>query len=108
MKEYSIERVGPNGLTIAYGNVYSVLGDTAEVVAVSVQTQEEVWRVRLSNNIGEGIDVAPIVYDNTVYVSTVPGNTTVFYRGGQKGIFYALDASSGHTIWQWDTATDDL
>ncbi len=107
-KEYNIGTVGPNGVTVAYGNLYSVLGDTAEVVAVNVETQEEVWRIKLSNNIGEGIDIAPIVYDNTVYVSTVPGNSTVFYRGGQKGIFYALDASSGSTIWQWDTTTDDL
>ena len=107
-KNYDIGCVGPNGVTVAYGNLYSILGDTAEVVAINVQTQEEVWRVKLTNNIGEGIDIAPIVYDNTVYVSTVPGNTTVFYRGGQKGIFYALDASSGHTIWQWDTTTDDL
>ena len=107
-KNYDIGCVGPNGLTVAYGNLYSILGDTAEVVAVNVETQEEVWRVKLTNNIGEGIDIAPIVYDNTVYVSTVPGNGVVFYRGGQKGIFYALDASSGSTIWSWETTTDDL
>ncbi len=107
-KEYGIGCVGPNGVTVAYGNLYSILGDTAEVVAVDIETQEEVWRVKLTNNIGEGIDIAPIVYDNTVYVSTVPGNGTVFYRGGQKGVFYALDASSGHTIWSWETTTDDL
>lgn len=107
-KEYQVPTVGPNGLTVAYGHLYSVLGDTAEVVAINVETQEEAWRVQLSNNIGEGIDIAPVVYDNTVYVSTVPGNTRVFYRGGQRGIFYALDASSGSTIWQWDTTTDNL
>ena len=107
-KEYNVGCVGPNGLTVAYGNLYSILGDTAEVVAVNVETQAEVWRVRLTNNDGEGIDIAPIVYDNTVYVSTVPGNGVVFYRGGQKGIFYALDASTGSTIWSWETTTDDL
>ena len=107
-KEYNVPTIGPNGLIVAYGNVYSVLGDTAEVVCINADTQEDVWRARLSNNLGEGIDMAPLVYDNTVYVSTVPGNSIVFYRGGQKGIFYALDASSGNTIWQWDTTTDDL
>jgi glucose dehydrogenase len=50
--------------------------------------------------------MAPLIYDNTVYVSTVPGNNNVFYRGGQKGIFYALDITSGHVIWQWDTTNN--
>ena len=107
-KQYNVPTEGPNGVTVAYGYLFSVLGDTSEVVAIDVATQQDVWRVTLSNNSGEGIDIAPVVYDNTVYVSTVPGNSTAFYRGGQKGIFYALDASSGKTIWQWETTTDDL
>lgn len=106
--EYSVATVGPNGLALGYGYLVFPLGDTAEVVAVEQETGEEAWRVQLSNNMGEGVDMAPLIHDNTVYVSTVPGNTNVFYRGGQKGIIYALDITSGRTIWQFDTTTDNL
>lgn len=52
--------------------------------------------------------MAPIVYDNTVYISTVPGNAQGFYVGGGRGIFYALDVHSGAIRWSWDTTTDNL
>jgi glucose dehydrogenase len=106
--DYNVTTIGPNGLAIGYGIIAGALGDDAVVVALDAATGAEKWRADLSNNVGEGIDMAPIIYDNTVYVSTVPGNSQVFYRGGQKGIFYALDITSGHVIWQWDTTTDNL
>jgi alcohol dehydrogenase (cytochrome c) len=106
--DYGVSTVGPNGLSLGYGRVAGVLGDTAEVVLLDAMTGEQQWRTKLSSNMGEGVDMAPLIFDNTVYVSTVPGNNNVFYRGGQKGIFYALDISSGHVIWQWDTTTDNL
>lgn len=106
--EYNVPTVGPNGMALGYGVLAFSLGDTAEVVAVKADSGDELWRVKLSNNMGEGVDMAPLIYDNTVYVSTVPGNTQVFYRGGQKGIIYALDLASGHTMWQFDTTTDNL
>jgi outer membrane protein assembly factor BamB len=106
--DFNTTTVGPNGLSIGYGIVAAGLGDTSEAVAMDAATGEELWRTKLSGNMGEGIDMAPLIFDNTVYVSTVPGNTNVFYRGGQKGIFYALDITSGHTMWQWDTTTDNL
>jgi glucose dehydrogenase len=106
--DFNTNTVGPNGLSIGYGIVAAGLGDTAEAVALDAATGAELWRTKLSANMGEGIDMAPLIFDNTVYISTVPGNTNVFYRGGQKGIFYALDITSGHTMWQWDTTTDNL
>jgi glucose dehydrogenase len=106
--DYNVTTEGPNGVAVGYGVLVSVLGDESGVVALDAATGEEKWRADLSNNVGEGIDMAPLIYDNTVYVSTVPGNSQVFYRGGQKGIFYALDITSGHVLWQWDTTTDNL
>lgn len=105
---YDVPSIGPNGLAAGYGMLYGALGDTAEMFALDARTGDEIWRVKLSNNAGEGIDMAPIVYDNTVYVSTVPGNSSGFYRGGTKGVFFALDAATGKTLWQWDTTTDNL
>lgn len=106
--DYNVTTEGPNGIAVGYGVLVSVLGDNSVVVALDASTGEELWQADLSNNVGEGIDMAPLIYDNTVYVSTVPGNSQVFYRGGQKGIFYALDITSGHVIWQWDTTVDNL
>lgn len=107
-KEYDVSTIGPNGLAVAYGRVFGVLGDTSEVVSIDAESGDEYWRVKLSNNIREGIDIAPFVHDNICYVSTVPGNTSNFYQGGAKGILYALDVESGGTLFQWDTTTDDL
>src|SRR5215211_3558901 len=98
---FEIPSAGPNGLAVGYGALYGTLGDTSEVFALDAVSGEELWRVRLSNNPGDGIDMATIVYDSVVYVSTIPGNTSGYYRGGLRGILYALDASTGATIWQW-------
>lgn len=104
--DFKTGTVGPNGIAIGYGRLAIGLGDTAEVALLDAASGELLWRTDLSSNMGEGVDMAPLIYDNTVYVSTVPGNTSVFYRGGQKGIFYALDVTSGHVIWQWDTTNN--
>jgi alcohol dehydrogenase (cytochrome c) len=105
--DFNLGSVGPNGIGIGYGVIVVGLGLMAQAAALDAATGELLWQVPLSNNIGEGIDMAPLVYDNTVYISTVPGNNNNFYRGGQKGILYALDITSGNTIWQWET-TDNL
>jgi len=107
-KEYNVGLLGPNGLAAAYGRIYGALGDTSEVVAIDQATGDEYFRVKLSNNHSVGIDIAPFVYDNIVYVSTVPGNSKSFYNGGSKGILYGLDADTGATIFEWDTTTDGL
>jgi len=105
---YEVPTIGPNGVAVGYGMLFAPLGDTAEVVGLNAETGDEVWRVQLSVNPAEGIDIAPIVYDNVVYVSTVPGDSEVFYTGGGKGIVYALDALTGNVLWQFDTTTDNL
>ena len=98
---------GPNGVALGYGMIYGLTGATAEAFALDASTGAEVWRVNLSDNPGVGTDMTPTVYDNVVYVSTVPGNAEAFYEGGQKGVIYALDAQSGAPLWDWDT-TDNL
>jgi outer membrane protein assembly factor BamB len=103
-----IQSVGPNGVALGYGLVFATAGDTAEVFAIDAASGAERWRVRLSNSPFEGIDMAPAVYDSTVYVSTVAGNSKGFNRGGTRGIFYALDADTGSNLWSFDTTTDNL
>jgi hypothetical protein len=82
--KYNSPTVGPNGVTIGYGKIY---GATAEVAfALDTKSGDEVWRSKkLVRNANEGIDMAPAVYDHTVYVSTVPGNAKSFYKGQRAG-----------------------
>jgi outer membrane protein assembly factor BamB/plastocyanin len=107
-KEYNIGTEGPNGVTIGYGHVFGSLGNPAEVFALDAATGDEVWRIKLTNNDQTGVDMAPTVYNNVLYISTVPGNGENFYQGGQKGILYALDAATGSELWEFDTTTDNL
>lgn len=101
---------GPNGIGIGYGIMVVSLLDSGDVAALDLETGEQLWRARLTNNSAfEPIEIAPVIYDSTVYVSTNPtGSSEGQYRGGAKGILYALDVSTGKTIWQWDTTTDNL
>jgi PQQ-like domain len=84
-KDYNAPSVGPNGVTIGYDKVYGATSDFA--FALDIDTGEEVWRSdKLTRNANEGIDMAPAVFDDTLYVSTVPGNTKSFYKGNGAGV----------------------
>ncbi|HEY7032357.1 MAG TPA: PQQ-binding-like beta-propeller repeat protein [Thermomicrobiales bacterium] len=106
--QFNVPTEGPNGVAIGYGMLYGSLGNTSEVFAINAANGQGVWRVKLSNNDLMGIDMVPTVYNNVLYVSTVPGNSQRFYRGGGKGILYALDAGTGAELWEFDTTTDNL
>lgn len=107
--DYNVGNNGPDGVAVAYGMVFAATGDTSTAFALDAKTGKEIWSAKLSNNNFECIDIAPAVYDNTVYISTNPNNTTYGnYRGGARGIVWALDAASGNTLWSFDTAADNL
>ena len=50
--------------------------------------------------------MTPQLYDNTVLVSTVPGNASSFYKGNGDGIVWALDAATGKPKWKFNTISD--
>lgn len=107
--DYNVSNNGPDGVAVAYGMVFAATGDTSTAFALDAATGKEIWSAKLTNNNYECIDMAPAVYDNVVYVSTNPNNTTYGnYRGGARGILYALDAATGATMWSFDTAADNL
>jgi outer membrane protein assembly factor BamB len=99
---------GPNGTANAYGLVFTTLGGVGDVLALRADTGEEVWRTNILGPKNEGITTAPLVYDNVVYVSTIPGSSEGFYIGGQRGVIHALDAGTGQVLWYFDTTTDNL
>ncbi|CAN5397589.1 PQQ-dependent methanol/ethanol family dehydrogenase [soil metagenome] len=106
-KEYKAATIGPNGVAVGYGRVIGAL-ETGEVFALDAETGDEIWKVSLPTPFNEGIDMAPLIYDNTIYISTVPGRTTGFYQGGMKGVFYAMSINDGTLLWWWDTVADSL
>lgn len=107
--DFKVPSNGPNGVAVAYGYVFAATGDTSTAFALDAKTGKTVWTAKLSNNDFECIDMVPLVYDNTVYISTNPNNVTHGnYRGGARGILWALDAATGVTLWSFDTSTDNL
>jgi alcohol dehydrogenase (cytochrome c) len=97
--------LGPNGIAYGYGRIYGATETSA--FALDGKTGKQVWSRKLPGNAKEGIDMAPQLYDNTVLISTVPGNgLTSFYKGGARGVVWALDAATGKPRWTFDTIVD--
>jgi outer membrane protein assembly factor BamB len=106
-KNYNSVDEGPNGVALGYGRIYGATSDFA--FALDKDTGAEVWRSqRLTRNANEGIDMAPGVFDGTVYVSTVPGNAKKFYKGNGVGVLWALDANTGKPKWKFFTVPENL
>jgi outer membrane protein assembly factor BamB len=97
---------GPNGLVVAGGRVYGATSTSA--FSLDEQTGGKVWSVTLVRNAKEGIDMAPGYHNGIVYVSTVPGNASQFYTGEGVGVLWALDGTTGRTLWRFDTAPPGL
>lgn len=98
---------GPNGIAIGYGVVVYPVG-SGLVVAADAETGEERWTTNIQGPRGEGITMAPVVYDNRVYISTIPGSGEAFYKGGMRGVFHVIDITTGEVMWYFDTTTDNL
>ena len=96
--------VGPNGVSFGWGRVYGATETSA--FALDGNTGKLLWSKKLIRNKNEGIDVTPQLYDNTVLVSTVPGNASSFYKGNGLGVIWALDAATGKPKWHFNTASD--
>jgi glucose dehydrogenase len=93
---------GPNGLAVAEGRVYGATNGGA--FALDQKTGKELWTVQL----GGPVDMAPGVNEGTVYVSTVPENTSAEYEAGAVGTLWAMDSKTGKKLWHFDTVPKDL
>lgn len=92
---------GPNGAALGYGLLF---GETeSSVFALDPQTGRQVWIRKLAAGSNEGIDMAPQLADGRVLVSTIPGGSASFYRGGAYGTVYALAARTGKVLWSFST-----
>jgi alcohol dehydrogenase (cytochrome c) len=105
-KKYNSPSVGPNGINVVGGVVYGATAESA--FALQATTGEQLWTKKLIRNKNEGIDMAPGVNGGTVYVSTVPGNATGFYKGNGQAVLWALNAKSGAVKWKWEEVPKNL
>jgi outer membrane protein assembly factor BamB len=104
--KYNSPNEGPNGVTFANGSLYGATNRAA--FALDASTGKQLWTKTLILNASEGIDMAPGYNNGTVYVSTVPGNTNTFYAGNGQAVLWALDASTGATMWKFDEVPASL
>jgi len=89
---------GPNGLAVD-GDV--VFGATdAAAFALSASTGKRLWTRHLTNRAEQFVDVAPVVWQDIVFLSTIG------YQPFGRGAIYALDRRTGAVRWKFVTIRD--
>jgi len=102
-KLYNDSNIGPNGVAAGWGKIFGS-ADPYNIVALDMDTGEELWRTTISDMPTTGTDIHTSIYGGLVFVSTVPGTSAGdFYSGGQIGTIYALDQETGDIVWNFDT-----
>lgn len=99
---YNSFQIGPNGVAIGYGRVY-VAKNSHEIAALDAKTGAELWSTRLTVTATDGIDIQPTVVAGLVLASTVPVSLGGQFKGGDRGVLWALDARTGQRVWTFDT-----
>lgn len=95
-KVNNLDTRGPTGVALGYGKLYMIKGHY-NVAALSL-AGNELWSTSLSNSPDLCIDIQPVVYGNTVYVSTAPEP-----QGGDVGVIYGLDVQTGAIKMSFNT-----
>jgi outer membrane protein assembly factor BamB len=93
--QFDAPNYGRNGVSYSSGSVYASTDTT--VIALSAATGQLLWQRRLVTPTEQFIDIAPLIANNLVYVSTVG------YPPGGRGAIYALNAHNGAVRWKFTT-----
>ena len=94
-RRYHALNEGPNGLAVDDRRVYGATDSDA--FALAVATGRELWRRHLTSAREQFVDIAPVVWNGLVFVSTVG------YAPFGRGAIYALDAATGAVRWKFVT-----
>jgi glucose dehydrogenase len=95
-------QIGPNGPAVGYGRVY-VASSSSEITALDITTGDELWSTKITVGETDGVDIQPTVVGGLVLAATVPVSLKGQYKGGDRGILWALDAKTGEKVWTFDT-----
>jgi alcohol dehydrogenase (cytochrome c) len=95
---YRAPNGGPNGLAVDDKRVYGATD--ADAFALSKSTGKELWRRHLTGPTEQFVQVAPVVWEGLVFVSTVG------FPPGGRGAIYALDQATGAVRWKFVTIRD--
>lgn len=49
------------------------------------------------------MSIQPTVVDGLVLAATIPISVHGQFKGGDRGVLYALDAATGAKVWSFDT-----
>jgi alcohol dehydrogenase (cytochrome c) len=94
-RRYRAPNDGPNGLAVDEKRVYGATD--AHAFALDAATGRELWRQRLTSEQEQFIDVAPVVWNGRIFLSTIG------YPPFGRGAIYALDAATGVVRWRFVT-----
>ncbi|MEA2171408.1 MAG: quinohemoprotein ethanol dehydrogenase [Solirubrobacteraceae bacterium] len=95
---YRAPNEGPNGLALDGEQVYGATDSDA--FALDRESGRELWRRHLTGPTEQFVDVAPVVRDGLVFLSTIG------FAPGGRGAIYALDAGTGAVRWKFVTIRD--
>ncbi|MEX2269277.1 MAG: PQQ-binding-like beta-propeller repeat protein [Acidimicrobiia bacterium] len=102
-KNYDDPVIGPNGIGVGYDKAFAVIG-RGRVVALDLETGEEVWSRNVNLHPQDGVSIQPTVVDGLVLLSTFPGNIAEQdFPAGVRGVLQALDQRTGKRVWKFDT-----
>ncbi len=89
------------GVAYSDGRVFRGTGD-AHVVAINAADGAQIWDVSIGDpKKGESAPMAPLAWNGLVFAGNAGGDNF-----GVTGRIYALDASSGRVVWQFNTIPD--
>jgi outer membrane protein assembly factor BamB len=94
-RRYRAPNSGPNGLALGGGRLFGATDSDA--FALDAASGRELWRRHLTSAAEPFVEVAPVVADGRLYISTV-GRIP-----GGRGAVYALDPATGAVKWKFVT-----
>jgi outer membrane protein assembly factor BamB len=95
---YHARNDGPNGLSVDGESVYGATDSDA--FRLDAETGEERWRRHLTGASEQFVEVAPVIWKDIVFLSTVG------FPPSGRGAIYALDAETGDVRWKFVTVKE--
>ena len=98
---YNRPNGGPNGVAVGQGRIFAS-SSAFGIRSLDSEYGEELWHYNLQRTENEFIDMQPVLFGNSLYVSTKTN-----YAGNATGMIYALDPETGGVRWKFDTVDSE-